>query len=350
MATKKQQQEEKAKKKFARNQQIVGSLRAGWNARQVADEYGLSYSWSKKLCSRLRKGDCGERKPGSGRPRKTTVREDRFLIREAARQRDPSDVCPRTADLSESLTGRTSTQISRRTAQRRLHERNYKKCLKTRKPFVSSVNRRKRLKFAKRYRHWTVDQWKKVVWSDESPYVLRCPNRSHVWRLRKQQFAPRCLQGTLKHQKKIMVWGCFSWKGVGAFHQIKGILTKERYRQILIRQMRPSARRLHGDNFIFQHDNDPKHTAHIVKNYLGNQQIELLFWPPQSPDLNPIENLWAELNRKLNKRTCQSEEQLFECLKQTWENLSDDYLHKLVESMPRRCRKVIKSRGYPIAY
>ena len=58
MATKKQQQQqEKAKNKFARNQHIVGSIPGGWKARQVADEYGLSYSWSKKLCSRLRKGD-----------------------------------------------------------------------------------------------------------------------------------------------------------------------------------------------------------------------------------------------------------------------------------------------------
>jgi transposase len=68
----------------------------------------------------------------------------------------------------------------------------------------------------------------------------------------------------------------------------------------------------------------------------------MLFSPPQSPDLNPIENLWPELNRKVNKRTCQSEEQLFECLKHAWENLSDDYLHKPIESMPQRCRKDIK--------
>ena len=80
---------------------------------------------------------------------------------------------------------------------------------KTKKPYVSQVNRRKRLQFARRYRHWTVDQWKKIVWSDESPFVLRCQRRSYVWRRRNEQLSPRFLQGTLKHQKKIMVWGCF---------------------------------------------------------------------------------------------------------------------------------------------
>ena len=75
-----------------------------------------------------------------------------------------------------------------------------------------------------------------------------------------------------------MVWGCFSFNGVEVFNPIKGVLTKEKYRQILIRQMRPSAGRLDGDSFIFQHDNDPKHKAHVVTNYLRNQHIEVFFF------------------------------------------------------------------------
>ena len=143
--------------KTARNQQILGSLRAGWSAKKVADEYGLSYSWAKKLCKRLFKRENGERKPGSGRPWETSIRADRFLIREATRERNPVDVCPSVTDLSNSFKERTGTHISPRTIQRRLHEKNFKKFPKTNKPYVSQVNRRKQLQFAKPYLHWTVD-------------------------------------------------------------------------------------------------------------------------------------------------------------------------------------------------
>ena len=87
MPSKKEERQEKAKKKTARNQQILGSLRAGWSAKKVAD-LELSYSWAKKLCKGLLEGESGERKPGSGRLRKTSIREDRFLIRETTRERN----------------------------------------------------------------------------------------------------------------------------------------------------------------------------------------------------------------------------------------------------------------------
>ena len=57
------------------------------------------------------------------------------------------------------------------------------------------------------------------------------------------------MQGTVKHQKSINVWGCFSWNGVGDLHRVKGKMTGPVYRQILIQ---------HLNNFVFQHDNDPK--------------------------------------------------------------------------------------------
>ena len=60
-------------------------------------------------------------------------------------------------------------------------------------------------------------------------------------------------------------------------------------------------------------------------------------WPAQSPDINPIENLWAELNRVTNDRKPNNKEVLKEVLKDGWQLITEDYIHKLIESMPHRC-------------
>ena len=90
--------------------------------------------------------------------------------------------------------------------------------------------------------------------------------------------------------------------GVGDLHRVKGILTGSEYRKILIHHFVPSANRLNSEGFIFQQDNDPKHTSNVAKKYLQNKKIEVMNWQPQSPDLNPIENLWGQVNRLTQDR------------------------------------------------
>ena len=101
---------------------------------------------------------------------------------------------------------------------------------------------------------------------------------------------------------------------------------------------------------FFQQDNDPKHTANNVKNYLKNKKLVVLSWSAQSPDLNPIENLWNILDHGIKTRTPKNEEELFQILQNQWKNISGELLQSLVESMPRRCKAVIKSRGFTTKY
>ena len=89
-------------------------------------------------------------------------------------------------------------------------------------------------------------------------------------------------------------------------------------------------------------------------NYLNGTRwpAELMEWPPQSPDLNPIENLWSILDNKIRKRKKQpsNTDELFLIPQDEWQNLDATLLQNLVNSMPKRCQALINSRGYWIDY
>ena len=128
-------------------------------------------------------------------------------------------------------------------------------------------------------------------------------------------------------------------------------MNSKMYKQILFHQLIPNANELFKDkSWVFQQDNDPKHTANNVKNYLKNKKLVVLSWPAQSPDLNPIENLRSILDLGIKARAPKNEEELFQILQNQWKNISGELLQSLVESMPRRCKAVIKSRGFTTNY
>ncbi|GFV05145.1 transposable element Tcb2 transposase [Trichonephila clavipes] len=104
-----------------------------------------------------------------------------------------------------------------------------------------------------------------------------------------------------------------------------------------------------GSNFIFQQDNDPKHTAFVVKEWLLYHCRNQLNTPPQFPDLNVIENLWPHLERAVQKQIT-SKEQLKSVLQEEWPNIAPETTRHLVESMPRRLEAVILAKGYATKY
>ena len=142
-----------------------------------------------------------------------------------------------------------------------------------------------------------------------------------------------------------MVWGCFSANGVGDIHIIKDTLTSAKYVRILSDHMVPSARRLIGPKYVFQQDNDPKHTANNTKKWFQDKKIELLDWPAQSPDLNPIENLWNHLKQLIRKENITNIKDLPSAIERCWKSISKEYCQSLVKSMTHRIDETIKNRG-----
>ena len=139
---------------------------------------------------------------------------------------------------------------------------------------------RARVKWAREHLGWTNDDWRHVVWSDESPIVLRSARRFRVWTRPGERCDPRCMKSTVKHSKKINVWGCFAAHSVGRLHRIEGIMDKQMFLDILQTVAKPSCEELFpDDDYMFQQDNDPKHTAKVVKRWMRRNMNTIDWWP-----------------------------------------------------------------------
>ena len=157
----------------------------------------------------------------------------------------------------------------------------------------------------------------------------------------------------VKHPQKKMFWGCFSYYGVGSLHPCVGMMRSPQYIEILQRRVVPELEKMYPDGSgIFQQDLAPCHTSKMVKHFMNEKHIEVLDWPGNSPDLNPIENLWSICKSRLRGVDCTTTDKLIEALIQVWYRdpkiLTD--CSNLVESMPNRVQMVLKNKGGHICY
>lgn len=242
-------------------------------------------------------------------------------------------------------------KISPSTVQRRLNEDGLKGRAPIKKPLLTAKHIKARYNFGLKHQSWTVDDWKRVLFTDETKLNKRgSDGKVWTWRRTGELLKPKHVKTTIKHDDSVMVWGCFNSTGIGDIHILDDIMNAAVYIRILSSHMLPSARRLFKENFIFQQDNDPKHTAKKVKEYLKNKNITVLDWPSQSPDLNPIENLWDRLKILIRKEKIEKKSDFKEAIIRCWNGIKPEYCNALIESMPRRMDELVKNKGLWINY
>jgi hypothetical protein len=194
--------------------------------------------------------------------------------------------------------------------------------------------------------------WSKVLFSDESTFcILGNQSNAFVRRFKGEHLKPECMNMSVKYPTKIMVWGCMAGSGLGRFHIVEGMMNAVKYTTVLQTVMIPSAQTLFTDRYYFQDDNAPCHRARSVVKWMADHNVDRLDWPAQSPDLNPIENLWSILATRVQKAAPRTKRELIEALIAAWyRNITPDHIQKLVQSMPNRCKQVLRSKGWPIGY
>ena len=314
------------------------------NSRSLGISERMHVSTIERLVRRLRKTGRVADQPRSGRPRVTSQRQDRAIRLAHLRNRHLT-----ATETAVDTVGSHNRRIHPKTVRNRLRDFG----LRIRRPNVGlPLNRARRARrmawvTAQAPRRFPIRQWRRVFFTDESRSTLfRSDGRRRLYRRRRERFADACIFERDRYGRgSVIVWG-------GILHGVKsplivvpGNLAGVRYRDEILRPAAVPLVQQH--QMTFQHGNARPHVARVCKDFLANNNIVPLDWPPYSPDLSPIENLWDELDRRVRRRrnTPNTLEQLRTALLEGWENIPMRKIKAVVNSMQRRIRAVINARG-----
>ncbi|SAM85140.1 probable transposase [Ustilago bromivora] len=207
-------------------------------------------------------------------------------------------------------------------------------------------------KFANEHKDMTVEDWKKVVWSDETKINFFGPDGKQFCWVKNAGFNSKLVRPTVKFGSgSIMIWGCMMREGVGGMHLVLGIMNSDQYTEILNDKLVKTISDLHLQHgytdIIFQQDNDPKHTSKKTTKWLTSNNIKVMEWSVQSPDLNPIKHLWHHLKMRLSKYSTisKSRDELLKRCKAEWAAITPETCRNLIESMPHHIEAVLKAKG-----
>ena len=321
----------------------------GYSAGNISLQTSIPKSTVSFILRRLKKNKDHEYQKAirTGRPRKLSDRGERRLIRHVSRD-------PFTTLASLGTPSKSGSGLSLCTTRRYLARNEYYAFRPRRKPYLTKTHKKNRLRFARRMQYCGLVDVACFCFSDESTFEIGI-DTGPPWVRRKlgKAYESQNLKPTFKSgRSSVGIWGAISmdFKSDLVILPRGERMTSKRYiSMILNTAAHPFYEKVmeHCGDAIWQEDGAPYHTSKLTRDYEKSLVMAVIDWPAQSPDLNPIENLWATMKLRISKRRHRISciEEMEDVLREEWDKLTAEDWRKCVASFQARCKAVIKNRG-----
>ena len=339
------------------------SLDKGYGAKRILKEFPQK-NWTKggldKLLRKLKETGNLERQEGSGRPKTVRIEENILEVEDRilSQENNPgSHRTPRQIAKELSLSRSSIRRIVKRDLNLNVFKRIHGQKL-------TAIHEQKRVAACKRMlRIITPDKLNRTFFSDEKKFTVEPPHNSQNDRVYsdknlKSDITEKRLYATRNHfSKSVMVWVGISKLGKTSifFVDPEVKIDAAYYSHTLLEKMIPEMKNLaNNGHFLFQQDGARSHTANITVQFLQNKVPELLYptdWPPNSPDLNPIDyGIWENLSERVYQHKIRDTQHLKNLIIEKWNQLPQEQVNRAIDQFRERLRKVINVSGKHIEH
>ena len=316
-----------------RNGYIVGQRRNGKTADDISKEVGICKRQVKRISQAYRQNGPLSRKKGSSRPQVLNkVQKLRLLKTLENDYGRPMHII--VEDLKLPCNVQTAINYAK------LHGFFYRKSQK--KPYLTYEDHEARLMWARGYREY---DFSSTIFVDES--VFRVGEPCHGW----ARVGQPVFHESSNYAPFINVWASISAFGKLSITFYEGNLDQFRYQELLEDHLYAEANDLWGPKvWVMLQDGAPCHRAKNTKKAILEEAGDIIAWPAASPDLNPIENVWWLLKNKVYSRNPRTKADLEQFVMEEWENLDNNVVIPIAESMSNRVNMLIENEGSYIGY
>lgn len=252
---------------------IIVERSKGSSAWAISKQLKIPYSTTRNFMAKYKKDKTIENRKSTGR--RPSLSEYDFIELESIKKETP---LVDAVTLSTKLHEKNKKEVSSQTIRNGLNMMGYFNGSVISKPCLTKKHQKRRFDIVSKWALNPHSFWKNIIFSDEVPFQLKNGlGVTKCWKKVGDSYNPDYINKTFKYGGgTIMFWGCFSAQGVGNLVVIDGIMDRFKYVKILANNLTDSASKLGLKKFIFQQDNDPKHTSKHAKSYFTENNIQVL--------------------------------------------------------------------------